>query len=286
MKKLIKSVTALGLLAATGLTFAVPTVEEVTSDIEEFQGYFKKKFPDVTLEAYKDGINALPQYAERRANWEMLMEFPPFEEHVEKGLEEWATPLPNGTTLDACFEGKPPGNEYPYVDADGKIHSIETDINACLTANGAEKEKYTGQKMARLTVAYKSRANGEPMNVDYSSDAMRAWYEKGRQFYWAKRGQLNLSCADCHVHNSSNKMRGDVLSAGLGHGTGFPVYRTKWAVANSKKPMGTLHRRYKGCNQNIRAEPFKPGGEEYLALEAYEAIMNTGVPLSVPSQRQ
>ena len=126
----------------------------------------------------------------------------------------------------------------------------------------------------------------QPMKVDYSSEAMRGWYEKGRDFYWAKRGQLNLACADCHVHNSSNKMRGDVLSAGLGHGVGFPVYRTKWAVANSKKPLGTLHRRYKGCNQNIRAAPFKPGGNEYLALEAYEAIMNTGVPVSVPSQRQ
>ena len=160
MKTLIKRLAAIGMLVTAGAAIAVPTVEEVTADIEAFQGYFKKKFPEVALEEYKDGINALPQYAERRANWEMLMEFPPFEEHFEKGLEEWATPLPNGTTLDTCFEGKPAGNEYPYVDADGNLHSIETDINACITANGGEAESYTGQKMARLTMAYKSRANG------------------------------------------------------------------------------------------------------------------------------
>lgn len=285
MKKLITSLTAGSLMVAAAVSFAVPTADEVKADIAEFQGYFAKRFPDVALEDYKDGVNALPQYAERRANWEMLMDFPPYEEYVELAAEEWAEPLKNGKTFDACFEGKPAGNEYPYV-ADGKLHTIAGDINACIVDNGGEKQKYAGQKMARLTIAYKSQANGQPLAVDYSSDEMRSWYEKGREFYWTKRGQLNLSCADCHVLNAGNKVRGDVLSAGLGHTSGFPVYRTKWGANGGKKPLGTVHRRYKGCNANIRAAAFKPGKDDYLALEVYETIMSSGVPLEVPSQRQ
>jgi len=115
---------------------------------------------------------------------------------------------------------------------------------------------------------------------------MRDVYEKGREFYWTKRGQLNMSCADCHVLNSGNSVRGDVLSAGLGHSTGFPVFRTKWSVQNPGKSLGSIQRRYKGCNNNIRASAFKPGGTEYTALEVYETIMSSGVPLTVPSNRQ
>ena len=287
MKKLITSLLAGSLMASAAISLAAtPSVDEVKADIKEFQGYFAKKFPSVSLEDYQDGVNALPAYADRRANWEMLMDFPPYEEFVEKANKEWGTPLPSGASLQSCFTDSPGGNEYPYVGGDGKLHTIENDINACIVANGGEKEKYSGQKMARLVIAFKSQANGKTMKIDYSSDEMREWYAKGREFYWAKRGQLNFSCADCHVMNSGTSVRGDVLSAGLGHGTGFPVYRTKWGANGGKSPLGTVHRRYKGCNKQVRASNFKDGSDEYLGLEVYEAIMNTGVPLQVPSQRQ
>lgn len=285
MKKLITTLIAGSILAASAVSFATPSVDEVKADIAEFQGFFAKRFPDVALEDYTNGVNSIPQYADRRANWELLMDFPPYEEFVDIANEEWAKPFANGKTLDSCFEGKPGANQYPYVDG-GKLHTVEGDINSCIIANGGDKQKYAGQKMARLTIAFKSQSNGEVMNVDYSSNEMRDWYEKGREFYWAKRGQLNFSCADCHVLNAGNKVRGDVLSAGLGHGVGFPVYRTKWGANGGKKPLGTIHRRYAGCNKQVRAAPFKKGGDEYLALEVYESIMNAGVPLEVPSQRQ
>ena len=286
MKKLITSLLAGSLMATAAIAVATPSVDEVKADIEEFRAYFAKKFPSVALEDYQDGVNVLPQYADRRANWEMLMDFPPYEEYVDKANEEWDTPFGNGKTFSSCFTDNPAGNEYPYVDDNGKLHTIEGDINSCIVANGAEKEKYTGQKMARLTIAFKSQANGKPLDVDYSSKEMRDWYEKGRDFFWAKRGQLNFSCADCHVTYSGSSVRGDVLSAALGHGAGFPVYRTKWGANGGKKPLGTIHRRYTGCNKQVRAAAFKGGSDEYLGLEVYEAIMSTGVPLQVPGQRQ
>ena len=286
MKKLITTLIASSIIAASAVSFATPSVDEVKADIAEFQGFFAKRFPDVALEDYTNGVNSLPQYADRRANWELARDFPPYEEFVDIANEEWAKPFANGKTFDSCFEGKPGGHQYPFVDDGGKLHTVEGDINSCIVANGGEKEKYAGQKMSRLTIAFKSQSNGEAMDVDYSSSEMRDWYKKGQEFYWAKRGQLNFSCADCHVLNSGNKVRGDVLSAGLGHGVGFPVYRVKWGANSGKKPLGTIHRRYSGCNKQVRATPFKKGGDEYLALEVYEAIMNAGVPLEVPSQRQ
>ncbi|MFT5258399.1 MAG: sulfur-oxidizing protein SoxA [Saprospiraceae bacterium] len=286
MRKLITALVTTGLVAVIGASQATPSIQEVRSDIEAFQSYFQNKFPSLSLEDYKDGVNALPQYAHRRANWEGLMDFPPFEELAEQGVEEWSTPFANGATYDDCFSGKPAGNQYPYVDSDGALHTIETDIRDCLKNNGEEGMKGNSQKMARLTIAYKMRANGQPVDIDYSSETMRNYYEKGRQFYWAKRGQLNFSCADCHVLNAGNQVRGDVLSAALGHGTGFPVYRSKWGANSGKKPLGTLHRRYSGCNKQVRAKNFKALGEEYLAVEVYETIMSMGVPIEVPSQRQ
>jgi sulfur-oxidizing protein SoxA len=56
-----------------------------------------------------------------------------------------------------------------------------------------------------------------------------AAYNEGKKFFYAKRGQLNLSCADCHVTNPGQRIRGNTLSPALGQVTHFPVWRGKWA---------------------------------------------------------
>ena len=284
MNKLIKALATIGVACSFPLT-AGATPEE---DLAQFQQYFKDRFPTVPLEAYNDGVNALPQYAERRANWEILMEFPPYEEEIEKGEALWNTPFANGKTYASCFKngGKGLAQLYPYYDKEaGKLRTIEGDINACREMNGEKPiENLKHGDMARLVIVFKMLSNGEKMAVKLDSPEALEMYEKGKHFYWARRGQLNMSCGTCHVQNAGNKIRGDVLSAALGHGTGFPVYRTKWA--QSGKPLGTIHRRYGGCNKQVRAKPLKPQSDSYKALELYQAYMNTGVPLKVPSQRQ
>jgi len=283
MRRLVISAVAASL--SFGMLFNA-NAGNVEEDIAAFQGYFQKRFPDVELTAYEDGVNSLPQYSHRRANWEILMDFPPYEPEMDIAHEEWAKPFANGKTFADCFADNPPASQYPYYDAEtDDIRTAEADINACLEANGeAPIENLKNGKIARLVSAFKEQFNGQTMAVDVSSEGAQAWYEQGKKFYWTKRGQLNFSCADCHVHNAGNAIRGDILSAGLGHTTGFPVYRTKWAVAG--KPWGTVHRRYDGCNKQVRAKPFKPQSAEYKALEFYEAVMNTGIPIKSPSQRQ
>ncbi len=284
MRKILISFTALALLYGVGSLTMAAQNPKVKQEIANYQNYFLKRFPTVPLDAYSDGVNALPQYAERRANWEMLMEFPPYEADLEKARGMWNKPFANGKTLASCF--KRPATKYPYYDEQRKeIRTIELDINECLEKNGEKPIKNLKRgKMALLVAAFREQYNGQKWDVDIDTPGAVAAYEQGRKFYWTKRGQLNFSCANCHVHSAGNKLRGDVLSAGLGHTTGFPVYRTKWALAN--KPWGTVHRRYDGCNRQVRAKPFKPQSRQYRALEFYEAAISTGVPIKVPSQRQ
>ncbi len=277
-------------LAGLGIAFGAPITASATpeSDLKEFQGYFKKKFPTVPLEAYNDGVNSLPQYADRVENWIQLMDFPPYEIEVEKGEKLWNTPFANGKTYASCFRdgGKGLAVAYPFYDKkSSKMRTIEADINECRVLNKEKPIKNLKHgDMARLVIAFKMLSQGKKMAVKLSSPEAIEAYEKGKQFYWARRGQLNFSCASCHVQNAGNKIRGDVLSAGLGQGTGFPVYRTKWSLKG--KPLGTIHRRYGGCNKQVRAKPLKPQSAAYTNLELYQAYMNTGVPIKVPSQRQ
>jgi sulfur-oxidizing protein SoxA len=106
------------------------------------------------------------------------------------------------------------------------------------------------------------------------------WYERGKRHFYAKRGQLNLACADCHVNYAGMSLRTDLLSPALGHVTHFPVYRSKWGE------LGTLHRRYGGCNRQVRAKDFPAQSEEYRALEFFHTYMSNGFAVNGPGARK
>ncbi|MGD9292012.1 MAG: sulfur oxidation c-type cytochrome SoxA, partial [Gammaproteobacteria bacterium] len=116
--------------------------------------------------------------------------------------------------------------------------------------------------------------------VEIPNDKALAAYENGKEFYYSKRGQLNFSCADCHVGNSGMMIRADKLSPALGHPTHFPVYRSKW------NDMGTLHRRFDGCNKQVRAAPLPAQGEEYRNLEYFLTYMSNGMEVNGPGARK
>ena len=72
-------------------------------------------------------------------------------------------------------------------------------------------------------------------------------------------------------------IRADHLSQGQING--FPTYRLKWAG------LGSSHRRFKGCMDNIRAKPFKRGSDEFTALEVYLASRSNGLSVETPAVR-
>jgi len=128
-------------------------------------------------------------------------------------------------------------------------------------------------------MAYTSRGNKIDIKIPAEEGALAA-YEAGKQHFYAKRGQLNMSCADCHQYNAGNRVRADILSPALGHTSHFPVYRSKWGG------LGTIHRRYGGCNKQVRAKPYKPQSAEYANLEYFETYMSNGLESNGPGARK
>ncbi len=120
------------------------------------------------------------------------------------------------------------------------------------------------------------QSRGLPMNVAIDGPAAEMW-EQGKEMYYTRYGQLELSCANCHEDNWGNMIRADHLSQGQTNG--FPTYRLKQTALISK------HNRFKGCIRDTRAETFKPGSPEFIALELYVASRGNGLSVEGPSVR-
>jgi sulfur-oxidizing protein SoxA len=100
---------------------------------------------------------------------------------------------------------------------------------------------------------------------------------QGADLYTRRRGQLNLSCANCHDDNAGRKLAGATIPQA--HPTGYPIYRLEWQA------LGSLKRRLRNCIVGMRAEPWDYDATEYLALEAYLMDRARGMPLDAPGVR-
>ena len=159
----------------------------------------------------------------------------------------------------------------------GKLDTMETLVNNCRTERmGAEPWKWSKGKMTAMTSLISLQSRGMAINVKVDGDAANA-YELGKDLYYTRVGQLDMSCANCHEDNYGNMIRADNLSQGQING--FPTYRLKNAKMNS------VHARFKGCMKNIRATPFKEGSDEFRALELYVASRGNGLSVESPSVR-
>ena len=167
---------------------------------------------------------------------------------------------------------------YPkWNEAAGEVRTLEHQINDCRENRmGAEKWKYTGGDMAAMVGLISSVSRGLPMNVAIDGPAQATW-EKGKEIYYTRFGQLELSCANCHEDSYGMMIRADHLSQGQING--FPTYRLK----NTK--LNSVHARFKGCVRDTRAHTFKPGGPEFIALELYVASRGNGLSVEGPSVR-
>jgi len=275
MKRIVMVVLGLAVIAT--LAWASPE-----DDRKAFVNYFENRFPDVAVADYINGVYALDPGAYEQ--WLQIEEFAPYELAMAEGKELFETPFANGKTYADCFPNGGIGirQNYPYFDtATGQVKTLELEINECRQANGEEPLPYKKGAMASISayMAYTSRGKVFDIKIPDDPRAMAA-YDKGKEFFYAKRGQLNFSCADCHVNNAGMMIRADRLSPALGQPTHFPVYRSKW------NDMGTLHRRFDGCNKQVRAVPLKAQGEEYRDLEYFLTYMSNGLVANGPGARK
>jgi len=275
-----KTLATLGL----ALMIALPLSAGATpkQDQEEFQKYFMERFPNTPFEDFVNGVYSID--AASREQWMEIEEFAPYELNITKGEELFNKPFANGKTYASCFENGGIGirQNYPYFDTKrGEVITLELAINECRTANG---EKALGWKKGAIAdisayMAYTSRGNIFDIEIPDDPRALAA-YDRGKKHFYQKRGQLNMACADCHKFYAGNLIRADLLSPALGQLTHFPVYRSKWGG------LGTTHRRYAGCNEQVRAKPFPAQGEEYRDLEFFHTYMSNGLAVNGPGARK
>ncbi|MEE9492364.1 MAG: sulfur oxidation c-type cytochrome SoxA [Gammaproteobacteria bacterium] len=278
MKKLLSICTA-ALVLASGFSTAMANPKD---DLEKFRSHFTKRFPNVTFQDFGNGVYAIDKPS--REQWESIEEFPPYELNVEKGEALFNTAFANGKGYSDCFNngGKGVKQNYPFFDpASGQVITLERAINACRESNGEKPLKWKKGALADVSayMAYTSRGNKVKVVIPDDPRAIAA-YESGKNHFYQKRGQLNMSCADCHYHSAGNKIRADILSPALGHATHFPVYRSKWGG------LGTMHRRYGGCNKQVRAKPHKAQSDEYTNLEYFHTYMSNGLEMNGPGARK
>jgi L-cysteine S-thiosulfotransferase len=273
------------LASAVALTLLAPAFADdkpnPAADQKAFQDYFIKKFPKVKYQDFVNGPYSMDEGLHKQ--WLEKEEFPPYEFAVEAGKEMFSTPFKNGKTYGDCFANKGVGvrQNYPYFDEkEGKVVTLELALNRCREANGEAPYNYLKDEMASLTAYMAFTSRGQKMDIKIPNDprALEA-YESGKRYFYTRRGQLNFSCATCHVQNPGERIRSEVLAPALGIMNAMPIYRSEWSG------MGTTSRRLATCNSQTRAVPLEPQSDEYRDVEYFLSYVANGLPISGPGAR-
>ncbi len=277
------------LSAAAAITFAAlacvaasaSDAPDPAADAKAFKKFFTDKFPKVKLEDFVNGPYSMNEGM--RKQWEEKEEFPPYEFALEAGKEMFSKPFKNGKTYADCFPNGGIGirQNYPTFDEkEGKVVTLELALNRCREANGEAPYSYVKDEMASLTAYMAFTSRGKPMDIKIPNDprALEA-YENGKRYFYTRRGQLNFSCATCHVQSPGERIRAEILAPAYGILNAMPIYRSEW------NGMGTISRRFITCNSQTRAVPLEPQSDEYRDVEYFLSYVANGLPISGPGAR-
>lgn len=204
--------------------------------------------------------------------------------YVEEGAEMWKAALgPKKKSCASCHKGaavsmKETGARYPvYYAPLKKLINLEQRINLCRSVyQELEPLKYESRALLSLTAYIRHQSKGVPIRVKVDGVA-KPFFEKGKAFYYQRRGQLDMACNHCHENNYGKYIRSNLLSQGQANG--FPTYRLKW------QGLGSLHRRFRGCNKQVRSTPYPFGDEHYVNLELYLNWRGSGLQVETPAVR-
>ena len=204
---------------------------------------------------------------------------------VERGALRWAEPA--GAAGKACADchGDPAesmrgvGATWPKVDAEtGELMNLGQRIDRCRTARMDAPPLGPGSA-ARLDLEalVMAQSAGMPMSVAVDGPAA-AHVARGRALYHRRVGQMDLACAMCHDDRAGRYLRAEHISQG--HIVGFPAYMMRWGA------MAGVHRRFRFCNEQARAEPLPLDHPDYNALQLYVAWRGNGLPVETPAVRR
>jgi sulfur-oxidizing protein SoxA len=167
---------------------------------------------------------------------------------------------------------------YPALDAgSGQVVNLGQRINICRERKQQaapwklESEELLGME---AYVAMQSRGMAVTPSQDAATQAAAA---RGKQQYFQRIGQLNLSCAQCHDQQWGKRLAGSTIPQA--HASAYPIYRLEW------QGMGSLQRRLRNCMSGVRAEVPQFGAKELVELEAWLAVRDAGMKIETPGVR-
>ncbi|WP_169517123.1 sulfur oxidation c-type cytochrome SoxA [Azohydromonas australica] len=202
---------------------------------------------------------------------------------VEQGQRLWSVAESNGKSCVGCHGPvqamRGVAARYPAYDAvRQRVINLEQRINACRVKHQqATPFAYESQELLAIAALIGRQSRGLPVTVKIDGLAAQS-YERGRTAYYQQRGQLGLSCAQCHQQHAGSRLRGELISQGQING--HPVYRQLWQT------MGSTHRMFAWCNEAVRAEPYVYGSQEYVDLELFVKWLGRGLPVETPAIRR
>lgn len=164
-----------------------------------------------------------------------------------------------------------------FDDATGRPVTLEGRINRCREARqGAAAFAWEGPELLALSAFVAHQSRGMPV-APAEDPRLVPFREDGRRLFEERRGQLNLSCAQCHDDNAGKRLAGTLIPQG--HPTGYPLYRLEW------QGVGSLGRRLRNCMAGVRSEPYAYGSAEHVDLELFLMSRAGGLPVETPAVR-
>jgi sulfur-oxidizing protein SoxA len=205
---------------------------------------------------------------------------------VERGAELWETP--EGEAGKSCADCHGDAAESmagvgaampKWNDELNQPVNLEMQVNQCRSERmQAEPYKFDADDQKAMATFIRNLSLGQPVKIDLEAGEMQSWWDRGKEAYYTRTGQLQLSCANCHELNNGLYIRADHLSQG--NTNGFPTYRLKQGTIIS------LHNRFRGCIRDTRGTQPAAFSDTLIALEVYTAWRGQGLSVETPAVRQ
>ncbi len=197
-----------------------------------------------------------------------------------EGEELWSRKAgPAGKACADCHgveKMKGVATRYPAIHS-GKPVNLDQRINLCrVEQQKAPALQLEGREILALSAYVGRQSRGMPIAIELN-EKTKPFVESGRASFQQRRGQLNLSCSQCHDDNWGKSLAGTPVPQA--HPTGYPLYRLEW------QSLGSLQRRLRNCMIGVRAEPYAYGADEYVALELFLMWRARGMKLEIPAVR-
>jgi L-cysteine S-thiosulfotransferase len=204
---------------------------------------------------------------------------------VERGAKLWSEPAGKSAKScaschdDAAKSMKGAAAHYPQLDpASARLVNLSDRINLCRERHqSALPYALESDEILAMSAFVTYQSRGVPMNVAIDTHNARD-FERGRNRFYRRMGQLNLSCAQCHDRNWDRTLAIEKISQG--QPTGFPTYRQEWQT------LGSLQRRLRACYSGLRAQMPPYGARELVELELFLAWRANGLPIEAPGVRR